>query len=62
MYTSMVDISNISPRVILKLLNAAETYQVSKSFEFDLCNVDRPRLRLGYLIQVQKVKLLTNLG
>jgi len=28
MYTSMVDISNISPRVILKLLNAAETYQV----------------------------------
>ena len=28
MYTSMVDISNISPRVILKLLNAADTYQV----------------------------------
>merc|ERR1719180_17087 len=28
MYTSLVDISSISPRVILKLLNAAETYQV----------------------------------
>ena len=28
MYTSMVDISNISPKVILKLLNAADTYQV----------------------------------
>jgi len=28
MYTSLVDISNISPRVILKLLKAAETYQV----------------------------------
>ena len=35
MYTSMVDISNISPKVILKLLNAAETYQVRKSFKFD---------------------------
>ena len=35
MYTSMVDISNISPRVILKLLNAADTCQVdiaSKEF------------------------------
>ena len=35
MYTSMVDISNISPRVILKLLNAADTYQVDiASIEF----------------------------
>ena len=29
MYTSLVDISNISPAVIIKLLSAAETYQVS---------------------------------
>ena len=28
MYTSMVDISNISPSAILKLLNAGDSYQV----------------------------------
>ena len=31
MYTSLVDISNISPAVIIKLLSAAETYQVVKN-------------------------------
>ena len=28
MYTSLVDVSNISPALIIKLLGAAETYQV----------------------------------
>ena len=28
MYTSLVDVSNISPALIIKLLSAAETYQV----------------------------------
>ena len=43
MYTSMVDISSISPRVILKLLKAAETYQVKVEA---LCSlIDGLRLR-----------------
>ena len=29
MYTSLVDISNINPALIIKLLSAAETYQVA---------------------------------
>ena len=28
MYTSLVDVANISPSLILRLLKAAETYQV----------------------------------
>ena len=35
MYTSLVDVANISPSLILRLLKAAETYQVVQA-EADL--------------------------
>ena len=35
MYTSLVDVTNISPSLILRLLKAAETYQVVQA-EADL--------------------------
>jgi len=61
MYTSLVDISNISPAVIIKLLGAAETYQVEmvkEGLEGALMEAIGTETVVDYLIIAEELQLV----
>merc|ERR1719210_1297186 len=61
MYTSLVDVSNISPALIIKLLGAAETYQVEmvkEGLEGALMEGIETETVVDYLIIAEELQLV----